>query len=223
MQWNPNTSMRKIEGCQWALIYLEKHINTRHSVCMNDGKSNERKTVSALPSLKRRQFDKVRLLLIAQHARKLTENYMRCACLYGILDGATISIRKQSIMANKYLKIAMRRTPISCDAVEAFQLFNFIGIGLLMPYTFIRKLLLGDRLRSTRRALLNKWIAANYLRFIHRTYVKAARGRYLTHSCGHAKYIIHILHTVLIGSEKLQHISSCLLVCICMQWAHFTK
>lgn len=61
---------------------------------------------------------------------------MLCACLYGILNGATISIRKHSIMANKYLKIAMRRTPISFDAAEAFQLFNFIGIGLSVGIHF---------------------------------------------------------------------------------------
>lgn len=105
---------------------------------MNDGKQNEgkkekngRKTVSALPSMRQRQFDKVFCFsLHSAHTHTQRELYTVCLFIWNSLRGYHFHSKAPSIMANKYLKIAMRRTPISFDSARAFQLFNFIGIGL---------------------------------------------------------------------------------------------
>lgn len=103
-----------------------------------------------------------------QCTRTHTQNYLLCAYVYvhKILNGAAISIRKHSIMANKYLKIVMRRISISSVSVQAFQLFNFIGNSLLVWHLFECCWCSVVCVAPIQLSSIT-WIAANYLRFIH--------------------------------------------------------
>lgn len=220
MQWNPNISMRKIEGCQWVLICRETHKYTTRNVWMMENRTKERKKrMEERQWVHCHRWDNVNSIkCFASHCTAL---YAVCLFIWNSLRGYHFHSKAPSIMANKYLKIAMRRTPISFDSARAFQLFNFIGIGLSVgihnslfecsvvyaapiELCWINELPPTIYVSSIERIMWNGQVASG-----KRKRSRDSVCRIGSHSCGHVKYSIHILHTVLIGSEELQHISVC--------------